>query len=68
MVFLILSFLEIGADHRQKSISVEFSFDTVLARQSIRSSKRLTNFIVGYTQQQRKIFSEYVLINQPTQV
>ena len=27
MVFLILSFLEIRADRRQKSISVEFSFD-----------------------------------------
>jgi len=31
MVFLILSFLEIRADRRQKSISVEFSFDTVFA-------------------------------------
>ena len=30
-MFLILSFLEIGADRRQKSISVEFSFDTVFA-------------------------------------
>ena len=31
MVFLILSFLEIRADRRQKSISVEFSFDTIFA-------------------------------------
>jgi len=31
IVFLILSFLEIRADHRQKSISVEFSFATVFA-------------------------------------
>jgi len=31
MVFLILSFLEIRADLRQKSISVEFSFATVFA-------------------------------------
>ena len=30
-MFLILSFLEIRADRRQKSISVEFSFDTVFA-------------------------------------
>jgi hypothetical protein len=30
-VFLILSFLEIQADRRQKSVSVEFSFDTVFA-------------------------------------
>jgi len=29
-VFLILSFLEIRAERRQKSISVEFSFATVL--------------------------------------
>ena len=29
MVFLILSFLEIQAERRQKSISVEFSFATV---------------------------------------
>jgi len=31
MVFLILSFLEIRAERRQKSISVEFSFATVFA-------------------------------------
>jgi len=31
IVFLILSFLEIRADRRQKSISVEFSFGTVFA-------------------------------------
>ena len=30
-MFLILSFLEIRADRRQKPISVEFSFDTVFA-------------------------------------
>jgi len=29
--FLILSFLEIRAERRQKSISVEFSFGTVFA-------------------------------------
>ena len=32
MLFLILSFLEIGADRRQKSISVEFSFAIVFAK------------------------------------
>ena len=31
IVFLILSFLEIRAERRQKSISVEFSFATVFA-------------------------------------
>ena len=31
IVFVILSFLEIRADRRQKSISVEFSFATVFA-------------------------------------
>jgi len=30
-MFLILSFQEIRADRRQKSISVEFSFDIVFA-------------------------------------
>jgi len=29
-MFLILSFLEIRADRRQNSISVEFNFDAVL--------------------------------------
>ena len=33
IVFLILSFLEILAEHRQKSISVEFNFATVFAFQ-----------------------------------
>ena len=31
ILFLILSFLEIRAERRQKSISVEFSFATVFA-------------------------------------
>jgi len=30
ILFLVLSFLEIRADRRQKSISVEFSFATVI--------------------------------------
>ena len=42
VLFLILSFLEIRAERRQKSISVEFSFATVFAFKRHVSAARLT--------------------------